>query len=69
MRCLLGVHMMRNSTWHLEVAFKALRKWAQMQHHERAMAALATLQVLGGGPACVCTCVSYAAHPWRARDP
>ncbi len=54
MRCLIGLHMSRNSTWHLEVAFKALRKWAQMQHHERAMAALANLQVCMCTRACAC---------------
>ncbi|GIL80820.1 hypothetical protein Vretifemale_9871, partial [Volvox reticuliferus] len=36
MRCLLGLHLSRANTAHMEIAFKALRKWAELQRAERA---------------------------------
>ncbi|GFR39776.1 hypothetical protein Agub_g261 [Astrephomene gubernaculifera] len=45
MRCLLGLHLSRANTVYLEVAFKALRKWAELQRSERARYALQQMRV------------------------
>eukprot|EP00198_Chlamydomonas_reinhardtii_P000750 XP_001690085.1 predicted protein [Chlamydomonas reinhardtii] len=48
MRCLLGLHMSRAATANMEAAFKALRKWAELQRRERARLALERMRAAAG---------------------
>lgn len=49
MRCLLGMHLRRQAKAPLELAFRALRKWAELRREERARAVLAALALQGRG--------------------